>query len=141
MEVVQARTKYYRYAIRAVLNELGVPKDKVRFVDGSSYELSPRFTMENYRLCTLVNDFEARATGDEYRNATKLSVLLCPGLPALAEEYLDADMQFGGEDQVGIITHLLPNVLTLTSISLHRLAYLPSTKISCPDLVTAEGLI
>lgn len=83
-----------------MLDLLGVPQDKVRFVDGSSYELTKEFSIDNYRLCTLVDESDARETGDEYRNARKISVLLCPGLPALAEEYLHADFQFGGEDQV-----------------------------------------
>jgi tyrosyl-tRNA synthetase len=106
MDIVLARTRYYRLAIRAVLDVLGVAKKKIDFVDASSYELSRQFTLDNYKLCTLVDDFQARDTGDEYRNATRLSVLLCPGLPALAEEYLNADFQFGGQDQVRFFTHL-----------------------------------
>ena len=100
MELVAWRTRYYRSCIAAVLHTLGVPAGKIHFVDGSSYELSRQFTIDQYKLCTIVDEQEARETGDEYRYCTRLSVLLCPGLPALAEEYLDADFQFGGEDQV-----------------------------------------
>lgn len=88
--------------IGAVLESLGVPRGKVHFVDGSSYELSREFSFDNYRLSTMVDEEDVRDTGDEYRYATKLSVLFCHGLPALAEEYLDVDFQFGGIDQVRI---------------------------------------
>ena len=102
LELVAWRTKYYRFMVAAVLELLGIPSEKVHFVDGSSYELTKQFSLDNYRLCTIVDEQDARDTGDEYRHSTRPSVLLCPGLPALAEEYLDADFQFGGEDQVSI---------------------------------------
>ncbi len=86
--------------VRGVLRILGCPDSEVHFIDGSSYELSKEFTLDSYKLSVLTEEQEVRDTGDEYRHATKLSVLLCPGLPALAEEYLDSDFQFGGEDQV-----------------------------------------
>ena len=107
MDVVAWRTKYYRYCIAAVLESLGVPAGAIHFVDGSSYELDREFSIDNYKLCTMVDEQEARDTGEEYRHSTKLSVLLCPGLPALAEQYLNADFQFGGEDQVGCLMTLL----------------------------------
>ena len=100
LDVVAWRTKYYRFIIAAVLESLGVPPGRIHFVDGSSYEYSKEFILDNYRLCTIATEQEVRDTGDEYHAAARLSVLLCPGLPALAEEYLDADFQFGGEDQV-----------------------------------------
>ncbi len=78
---------------------LGVSPGKVHFVDGSSYELTKEFSADNYKLSTLVKEQEPRVTGDEYSDAKELSVLLCPGLPALAKEYLDADFHFGGQDQ------------------------------------------
>ena len=102
LELVEHRTSYYRHMVRGVLRLLGCPDDEVHFVNGSSYELSKEFTLDNYKLSVLTDEQEVRDTGDEYRYATKLSVLLCPGLPALAEEYLDSDFQFGGEDQVRI---------------------------------------
>ena len=86
--------------IAAVLESLGVPASKVHFVHRSFHKLSGEFTIDNHRFNTLVDEQDIRDTGDECRNCTKLSVLVCPGLPALAEEYLDADFKFGGEDQI-----------------------------------------
>jgi tyrosyl-tRNA synthetase len=113
LDLVALRTQSYRFTIGAALDSLGVPSGRVRFVDGSSYELSLKFSLDNYRLCTMVDEQEVRNTGDEYRHATKLSVLLCPGLPALAEEYLDSDFQFGGEDQVSILSAVCANEFSL----------------------------
>ena len=73
---------------------------KIHFVEGSSYELNKEFNLDNYKLSVLITDQDIRATADEYANAARMSVLMCPNLPCLAEEYLDSDFQFGGEDQV-----------------------------------------
>jgi tyrosyl-tRNA synthetase len=107
-ETVGYRTAYYKHIVEAVLRTLGVPENTVHFVEGSSYELSKEFSLDNYKLSVLTDINEVKETGDEYRNPGKLSVLFCPGLPALAEEYLDCDFQFGGEDQVRFsLNHLL----------------------------------
>ena len=101
MELVAWRTKYYRFMFAAVLDALGVPAGKVHFIDGSSYELSREFMIDNYKLHVLADIKDAQGVGAEYRRpGAKLSVLSCPGLPVLGEAYLDADFQFGGEDQV-----------------------------------------
>ncbi|RYO84817.1 hypothetical protein DL762_005478 [Monosporascus cannonballus] len=75
LEVVAHRTAYYKFLVRGVLHILGVPDDKVHFVEGSSYELSKEFTLDNYKLSVLTDEQDVRNTGDEYRYATKLSVL------------------------------------------------------------------
>ncbi|KAH8822081.1 tyrosyl-tRNA synthetase [Xylogone sp. PMI_703] len=101
-EQVTQRTRYYRFLAAAVLDTLGVPLSAVTFVNGSSYEFSKKFTIDNYKLCAIIDQQDARDAAEEYARATKLSVLFCPGLQSLAEEYLDADFQLGGEDQDGI---------------------------------------
>ncbi|KAL1861863.1 hypothetical protein Plec18170_000686 [Paecilomyces lecythidis] len=101
-ETVRHRATYYKHIVGAVLRTLGVPENTVHFVEGSSYELSKEFSLDNYKLSVLTDVNDVKETGDEYRNPGKLSVLFCPGLPALAEEYLNCDFQFGGEDQAGL---------------------------------------
>lgn len=101
MEVVAWRTKYYRFIFAAILDALGVPAGQVHFVDGSSHELTREFMIENYKLHALADIKDAQGAGSEYRKpGAKLSVLSAPVLPVLGEVYLDADFQFGGEDQV-----------------------------------------
>ncbi|KZF26758.1 Nucleotidylyl transferase [Xylona heveae TC161] len=101
-ELVRLRAQWYRFMISAVLDVLGVPRSKIRFVEGSSYELSPKFTLELYKLTALTEQADLRAIGDELHDTSKLSPLLTPGITALAEEYLNIDFQFGGEDQRGL---------------------------------------
>ena len=136
LELVAHRTAYYKFMIRAVLRILGVPDDKVHFVEASSYELSKDFMLDSYKLSALTDEKVVRETGSEYRHSTKLSVLLCPGLPALAEEYLDSDFQFGGEDQV-FYTFPAFDVAVLLTLRDSE-AYFPSMSASSPSSATGS---
>lgn len=100
--VVADRARYYRFIITAMLESLGIKEGQVRFVNASEYELTPSVVMDTFRLACLARQDEARSTGAEYQKSDRLSLLWCPSLPGLAEEYLDADFQFGGEDQTGL---------------------------------------
>lgn len=102
LELVNHRVKYYEAIIKTVLTSLGVPIDKLKFVVGSSYELSKEYTMDNFRLCALVTEHDAKKAGAEVVKQVAsplLSGLLYPGMQALDEEYLKVDAQFGGVDQ------------------------------------------
>ncbi|GIJ87963.1 hypothetical protein Asppvi_006879 [Aspergillus pseudoviridinutans] len=125
-ETVGHRTAYYKHIVRAVLQTLGVPENTVHFVEGSSYELTKAFSLDNYKLSVLADVDEVKGTGDEYRNPGKLSVLFCPGLPALAEEYLDSDFQFGGEDQRGLFAF---NERFLPQLGYRKRAHLMNTMV------------
>ncbi|KAI8637328.1 tyrosyl-tRNA synthetase [Parasitella parasitica] len=102
LELVNHRVKYYEQMIKTVLTSLGVPIEKLKFVIGSSYELSKEYTMDNFRLCALVTEHDAKRAGAEVVKQVAsplLSGLLYPGMQALDEEYLKVDAQFGGVDQ------------------------------------------
>jgi tyrosyl-tRNA synthetase len=102
LELVNHRVKYYEAIIKTVLTSLGVPIDKLNFIIGSSYELSKEYTMDNFRLCALVTEHDAKKAGAEVVKQVAsplLSGLLYPGMQALDEEYLKVDCQFGGVDQ------------------------------------------
>ncbi|KAI8059526.1 tyrosyl-tRNA synthetase [Gongronella butleri] len=102
IELVKNRSIYYEHIIKAVLSSMGVPLDKLTFVFGSSFELSAEYTMDNFKLCSLVTEHDARKAGAEVVKQVAsplLSNLLYPGMQALDEQYLDVDVQFGGVDQ------------------------------------------
>ncbi|KAG1180047.1 hypothetical protein G6F70_000771 [Rhizopus microsporus] len=102
LELVQHRAKYYEHMIKTVLKSLGVPIEKLKFVIGSSYQLSKEYTMDNFRLSALVTEHDAKKAGAEVVKQVAsplLSGLLYPGMQALDEEYLKVDAQFGGVDQ------------------------------------------
>merc|ERR1711983_235086 len=48
-----------------MLESLGVPLEKLRFVRGTDYQLSKEYTMDVYRLSSLVSEHDARKAGAE----------------------------------------------------------------------------
>ena len=103
LELVGHRTKYYRFVLLAVFESLGIPTSRLTFVEGSSYQLTKEYNLDNYRLCATVTEHDAKKAGAEVVKQVEsplLSGLLYPGLQALDEQYLDVDFQFGGVDQV-----------------------------------------
>jgi len=106
--LLQLRTEYYEHAIKAMLESLGVPLEKLKFVRGTDYQLSKEYTLDVYKLASLVTEHDARKAGAEVVKQVAhplLSGLLYPGLQALDEEYLGCDAQFGGVDQRKIFTY------------------------------------
>jgi tyrosyl-tRNA synthetase len=76
-------------------------------VRGTDYQLSRDYTLDVYRLSSLVTEHDAKKAGAEVVKQVEsplLSGLLYPGLQALDEEYLGVDAQFGGVDQRKIFT-------------------------------------
>uniref|UniRef100_A0A3Q3XLE1 Tyrosine--tRNA ligase n=1 Tax=Mola mola TaxID=94237 RepID=A0A3Q3XLE1_MOLML len=106
-ELLELRVKYYEQAIKAMLESIGVPLDKLKFVKGTDYQLSREYTLDVYRLSSMVTEHDAKKAGAEVVKQVEhplLSGLLYPGLQALDEEYLKVDAQFGGVDQRKIFT-------------------------------------
>ena len=105
--LLKLRTEYYEHLIKAMLESLEVPQDKLKFVRGTDYELSKEYTLDLYKLTSLVTEHDARKAGAEVVKQVAhplLSGLLYPGLQALDEQYLGVDAQFGGVDQRKIFT-------------------------------------
>ncbi|KZV65646.1 tyrosine tRNA ligase [Peniophora sp. CONT] len=106
-ELIEKRSQYYERLIFTVLKSLGVPVEKLVFVKGSSYQLDPKYTMDNFRLCATVTEHDAKKAGAEVVKQVEsplLSGLIYPGMQALDEEHLGVDFQFGGIDQRKIFT-------------------------------------
>ena len=143
-KLVESRTQYYMEMITQILINLKIPIDKLRFVVGSDFQTSSRYTFDLYKLCTQVTEHDAKKGGAEVvkqSNNPKISSLIYPLMQALDEEYLGVDIQFGGIDQRKIFTlamEYLPSIgykkrihlmnPMLTSIS----AKPPITDISLP---------
>jgi len=96
IELVNHRCKYYELLLSAVFTSLGIPVDKLKFVIGSSYQLSRDYNLDQYKLCSMVTEHDAKKAGAEVVKQVDnalLSGLLYPGLQALDEQYLDCDFQ------------------------------------------------
>ncbi|CAD6589188.1 MAG: hypothetical protein ASARMPRED_003956 [Alectoria sarmentosa] len=107
IELVQERAKYYRFVITSLLKAINVPIDQLEFVMGSDYQTSSNYTMDLFKLSSVVTEHDAKKAGAEVvkqmENAP-LSGLIYPLMQALDEQYLDVDAQFGGVDQRKIFT-------------------------------------
>ena len=107
IELVKFRAEYYKFVVIALLRSINVPIEKLEFVLGSSYQLSSKYTMDLFRLSSVVTEHDSKKAGAEVvkqvENAT-LSGLIYPLMQALDEEHLGVDAQFGGVDQRKIFT-------------------------------------
>ncbi|KAM8975951.1 tyrosine--tRNA ligase, cytoplasmic [Pelodytes ibericus] len=106
-DLLELRTRYYEHVIQAMLESIGVPLERLRFIRGTEYQLSKEYTLDVYRLSSVVTQHDAKKAGAEVVKQVEhplLSGLLYPGLQALDEEYLKVDAQFGGVDQRKIFT-------------------------------------
>ncbi|XP_044523927.1 tyrosine--tRNA ligase, cytoplasmic isoform X1 [Gracilinanus agilis] len=106
-ELLELRTSYYENVIKSMLESIGVSLEKLKFVKGTDYQLSKEYTLDVYRLSSMVTQHDAKKAGAEVVKQVEyplLSGLLYPGLQALDEEYLKVDAQFGGVDQRKIFT-------------------------------------
>jgi len=106
-ELLALRVKYYEAIIKAMLESINVPITKLKFVQGTSFELTTKYTLDVYRLSSITTVRNAKKAGAEVVKQVEsplLSGLLYPLLQALDEEYLDVDAQFGGIDQRKIFT-------------------------------------
>ena len=107
-EQLESRVKYYEKVIKAMLKSRGVNLDKLKFVRGTTFQLSEKYTLDVYKLSSIVSEKQAKKAGAEVVKqsaSAPLSGLLYPGLQALDEEYLDVDAQFGGVDQRKIFVY------------------------------------
>merc|ERR1719259_222722 len=110
---IRDRTRYYEAVIRAMLRAIGVPTDRLTFVQGTEFELSAAYTRDVYRLSAMVTEHDAKKAGAEVVKqvaSPAQSGLLFPGLQALDEQYLGVEVQFGGVDQRKIFTYPRENL-------------------------------
>ncbi|KAF9917971.1 hypothetical protein BX616_010720 [Lobosporangium transversale] len=102
MELVGKRAEYYTQLIKATLTSMGVPTERLKFVLGSSFQLTPEYSLANMKLCSKTTVHDAKKAGAEVVkqvDSPLLSGLIYPGMQALDEEFLGVDAQFGGIDQ------------------------------------------
>lgn len=102
LETVKYRAVYYEKVVKAILTSINVPVEKLKFVVGSSYQLTEKYTLDIFRLSNIVSQNDAKRAGaDVVKQVANplLSGLIYPLMQALDEEHLGVDVQFGGVDQ------------------------------------------
>jgi tyrosyl-tRNA synthetase len=106
MEQLALRTQYYEIIIKELLLALKVDINKLKFVKGTDFQLTPKYTMDMYKMNSLLTVNNTKHAGAEVVKQSDnpiMTSLLYPVLQALDEEYLDVDVQFGGVDQRKIL--------------------------------------
>ncbi|KAL9053863.1 MAG: hypothetical protein Q9162_004510 [Coniocarpon cinnabarinum] len=106
-ELLESRTEYYRFVVENMLKAIGVSLDKLEFVKGRTYQLTPNYCFDLLRLTTMTSEHDAKKAGSEVvkqMDSSPLSGSIYPLMQALDEEYLGVDAQFGGLDQRKIFT-------------------------------------
>lgn len=101
-ELLKLRAQYYEVVIKGILESIGVPLERLRFVRGTDFQLSREYILEVFRMSSMVTEHDAKKAGSEVVkqvDSPLLSGLIYPGMQALDEEFLDVDVQFGGVDQ------------------------------------------
>ena len=108
LELINYRTEYYIKMIQAILISMNIDITKLKFIKGTSYQLSEKYTMDVYRANSFISVKEAQHAGAEViKQCTypPINGLLYPTLQALDEEYLGIDIHTSGIDQRKIATH------------------------------------
>lgn len=124
LEVVNYRAQYYEFVVKAILRSINVPIERLKFVVGSSYQKSPEYVMDVFRMSNVVSQNDAKRAGaDVVKQVSNplLSGLIYPIMQALDEEHLGVDAQFGGVDQRKIFVLAEEN---LPSLGMKKRAHL-----------------
>lgn len=108
LEVINYRTEYYTKMIQEILKSMNIDISKLKFVKGTEYQLSEKYTMDVYKAHSMITVKEAQHAGAEVVKQTDnptINGLLYPTLQALDEEYLGIDVETSGIDQRKIVAH------------------------------------
>lgn len=101
-EQIVNRTKFYKIILVEMLLLLKADISKLKFINGTDFQLSREYTIDMYRANTFVTVNNAKHAGAEVVKQTEfplMSGLLYPTLQCLDIEYLKCDVHSCGMDQ------------------------------------------
>lgn len=104
-ELLDARSRYYRTAIEAMIETAGGSADRLTFVRGSEFELDTDYSLELLQMAADTTIKRAQRAGSEVVRQSenpKLGGVLYSLMQSLDVAALDADVAYGGIDQRGI---------------------------------------
>jgi tyrosyl-tRNA synthetase len=104
-DLLDARARYYRVAIEAMVEAAGADPERIEFVRGTEFELDQPYTLDLYRLLADTTISRAQRAGSEVVRQSdnpKLGGLVYALMQSLDVAALDADIAYGGIDQRGI---------------------------------------
>lgn len=101
-ELVEYRCQWYELVIKAMLKYVNVDLSMIEFVRGKDVQMNADYFFDVLKFTTQVHVKTAQKAADEVVKMSDnplLSNLVYPVMQALDEQYLDVDVQFGGNDQ------------------------------------------
>lgn len=128
-EQLEPKVEYYKKCV-----ELSYPWDeKPTFVKGSSYQLKTEYQLDVLKLSTLATIARTTRAASEVTRMKnpKVSELIYPIMQTLDEEYLQADIQLGGQDQ--------RHIMAFAREYLPMLKYKPRVEMMTPLVVSLKG--
>lgn len=81
--LLELRVQYYEQTIKAMLQSIGVSLEKLKFVKGTNYQLSKEYTLDVYKMSSVITEHDAKKAGAEVVKQVDhplLSGLLYPGI-------------------------------------------------------------
>ncbi|HLD79148.1 MAG TPA: tyrosine--tRNA ligase [Candidatus Nanoarchaeia archaeon] len=107
-DVLEKRYKYYSNVIPLMFQSLGADIKNIEIVKGSEFQLKNDYILDTLKLSTVTSIHDATKAASEvvkFGDSPKLSGIIYPLMQALDEEYLQADVQYGGIDQRKILMY------------------------------------
>ena len=126
---LDAKTEYYKKCI-----ELAYPwEKKPTFVQGSSFQIKSNYQLDVLKMSTLTTITRATRAASEVTRMKnpKVSELIYPIMQTLDEQYLDADIQLGGQDQ--------RHIMAFAREYLPLLQYKAHVEVMTPLVVSLKG--
>lgn len=100
--ILDKRYDYYEKIIPLMFEAIGVDIKNLQFVKGSEFELKPEYMYDILQVSSMASVHDLKKAASEvvkFGDNPKLSGLVYPIMQMLDEQYLDADVQYGGADQ------------------------------------------
>lgn len=126
-DLLEKRYKYYEKIITLMFKCVGADVNKLEFVKGSDFQMGKDYYFDLLKLSTSTTVHDATKAASEVVKLgenPKLAGIIYPLLQALDEQYLDADIQYGGIDQRKILVFAREN--------LPKLGYKPRIEVMTP---------
>ncbi|HTY43672.1 MAG TPA: tyrosine--tRNA ligase [Patescibacteria group bacterium] len=101
-EILDKRYDYYAKTIPLMFEAIGVDTKNLEFVKGSDFELKPEYMYDVLQVSSLASIHDLKKAASEvvkFGDNPKLSGLIYPIMQMMDEQYLEADVQYGGADQ------------------------------------------
>jgi tyrosyl-tRNA synthetase len=111
--VLEKRFDYYKKVITTMFECVGADIKDIEVVKGSDFQMKKEYIYDLMKLSTHTTVHDATKAAAEVvkmGDNPKLSGILYPLMQALDEEYLEADVQYGGLDQRKILVFARENL-------------------------------